>query len=187
MSAAEVEWVLNRLGAVVDDVATNYSLADEFDNAPVQVRRVDRNDSQIYDGSGDVDMDEPLPERRGKLERGCYIGARTASGSETPIGTEFDLDVDRVVGLRVEGLHAAQAGHVDPAGQSGVPWRNGEDGLIDRVREALYDQRTWPDAGGSDVTFTHLILTNESTPSSNWRDFYRWDVDVVFDGFETLP
>lgn len=181
MTAPEVEWVLEQLASVVDDVAADYTRSDEHNTDAVQLRRVDRDESQIY-GGGPLDMNEPLPERRGKLERGCYVGAASAAGSEIPIGTEFDLGVERVVGLRLEGLHHAQHGHIDPDGLDGVPFAE----LKRRVRSALYKGREWPDAGATDVTFTHLTLQNPADTSSNWRDFYRWDVDVVFDGFEEL-
>lgn len=177
MTAPEVEWVLDRIGTVADSVAADYG---------ADIERIDRDESQFYDRDESVTMSEPLPQRKGALERSCYIGAQTADGSETPIGTEYDLDVERVVGLRVEGLHHARRGQVDPTGNAGVPWRNGDDGLVERIRAALYDQRTWPDAGGSNVAFSDLQLTNPADTSSNLRDFYRWDVDVVFDGFETL-
>lgn len=186
MTAPEVEWVLDRLGAVVDDVADEYTLSDEQDNDPVRVRRMDRDNSRIYDGDDPIDMSTPLHKRKGKLERGCYVGVQSVDVSQSPIGTEYDLDIERVVGLRLEGLVESKYGHVDPDGEDGIPWRNGEDGLVDRVREALYDERTWPDAGGSGVSFTHLILTNEADTSSNWKDSYRWDADCILSGFESL-
>ena len=186
MTAPDVEWVLNRLGTVVDGVATDYSLSDERGNDRVQVRRIDRDNSRVYDGGDPIDMTEPLHKRKGKLEAGCYVGVQSVDVSQSPIGTEFDLDIERVVSLRLEGLVESKYGHVDPDGQDGVPWRNGSDGLVDRVRSALYDQRTWPDAGGSSVSFTHLMLTNEADTSSNWTDAYRWDADIVLSGFESL-
>ncbi|NHN40540.1 hypothetical protein G9C85_02660 [Halorubellus sp. JP-L1] len=182
MTAPDVEWVLNRLGAVVDSVSTDYSLATEFNEDPVRLRRVDRDNSRLYDGSDTLDMSEPLHKRQGALEAGCYVGAANVDVAQSPIGTEFDLDVEHVVGVRLEGLHASKAGHVDPEGADGVPWEV----LKQRVRSALYDQRTWPDAGHASVDFTHLMLANQADTSSNWRDFYRWDVDVVFSGFEAL-
>lgn len=187
MTAPEVEWTLERLATVATNVANNYTLSSERGGDDVELKRVDRDAAQVYDSDETIDMADPLPERKGALESGAYVGARTAAGSEDPVGTEYDLDVERVVGLRIEGMRAGKHGHVDPTGADGVPWRNGTDGLVDRVRSALYDQRAWPDAGGSNVAFTHLELANPSDVSANWRDYYRWDVDVVFHGFETLP
>jgi hypothetical protein len=182
MTAPEVEWVLAQMADVADSVATDYSLSDERDSDPVQLRRVDRDDSQIYDGDETVAMSEPLPERKGKLESGAYVGVASVDSDETPIGTGYDLDLERVVGLRLEGLHHAEYGHIDPSGEDGIPFAE----LKRRVRTALYDQRRFPDAGAANVSFTHLQLTNVADTSSDWRDFYRWDADIVFDGFEEL-
>jgi hypothetical protein len=182
MTAPEVEWVLTQLGIVADGVATDYSLSAERNNDPVQLRRVDRDEAQVYDSDETVAMSEPLPERKTALESGAYVGVASVDSDETPIGTGFDLDLERVVGLRLEGLHYAEYGHIDPSGEDGIPFAE----LKRRVRTALYDQRTFPDAGATDVSFTHLQLTNVADTSSDWRDFYRWDADIVFDGFEEL-
>ena len=183
MTDPSVEWVLNQLGSVVDSVANDYTQSADFQNDPVELRRVDRSTGQIYDGSGTIDMESPPPQKTGKLERGCYVGAAKVSGSESPIGTEFDLDVDRVVGLRLEGLWYTQSGHVDPDGEDGVPFAE----LKRRVRRAIYEGRKSPAGGGPNVDFTHLTLQNAADTSHNWRDAFRWDVDIAFDGFETLP
>lgn len=183
MTAPEVEWVLDRLGTVADSVAADYSLKEKYGGGPVQLQRVDRDDSQIYDTGDDVSMSEPMSERTGDLQDGAFVGATSAAGSETPVGTEFDLEVERVVGLRLEGMIHSEWGHIDPSGEDGIPFEE----LKQRVRAALYDQRTWPDAGASNVAFSYLVLTNPAPQSDNWQDYYRWDVDVVFSGFEELP
>ena len=182
MTAPEVEWVLTQLADVAGAVATDYSLSAERDNDPVQLRRVDRDESQVYDSDETVSMSEPLPERKAALESGAYVGVASVDSDETPIGTGYDLDLERVVGLRLEGLHHAKYGHIDPSGEAGIPFAE----LKRRVRSALYDERTWPDAGAPAVSFTHLRLANVADTSRNWRDFYRWDADIVFDGFEEL-
>jgi hypothetical protein len=79
-------------------------------------------------------------------------------------------------------LHESKFGHVDPDGGAGVPWEE----LKQRIRSALYDGRTFPDAGRTNVAFTDLQLVNDAPQSSNYQDYYRWDVDVLFDGFEDL-
>ena len=188
MTAPEVEWVLQTLqdnvfGYGEATYGTVYSDEYTLENGdPVALKFVDRDDAQVYGGDEPVEMSEPLPEREGELQSGAYLGASLANGSETPIGTEFDLDIEHVVGLRLEGLHESKYGHIDPSGANGIPFHE----LKQRVRSALYDQRKWPDAGDPNVSFTHLQLANEATASSDWRDYFRYDVDVVFDGFETL-
>ncbi|KZX49297.1 hypothetical protein [Haloarcula sp. K1] len=181
--SADVDWVLDQLASVVDSVATDYSITNQDGTASdVVIKRVDRDDAQVYEGSQSVDMTTPITERTGELQTGCFIGATQASGAEEPIGTEYDLDIEHVVGLRVEGLHESQFGHVDPAGEDGIPF----DELKHRIRMALYNGREYPSAGRSNVSFTHLQLTNPAPQSDDWQHYFRWDVDVVFDGFEDL-
>jgi hypothetical protein len=176
-----VEWVLEQVASVVDSVATDYSQADDSD---VVVRRIDRDNKRYYDGSGTLDMSTPIRQRAGALERGVYIGAGHVDRSSEPVGTEYDLDVDEIVGVRLEGLTAqnGHGGHVDPEGNWGIPWTEFER----RVRGAIYDGRTWPDAGGPNISFTHLTITNEAPQSHQWPAYYRTDWDIVFNGFEDL-
>jgi len=176
MSNPEVDWVLAQLASVVTDVGNNYTARN---GDPVTVKRVDRDESDV--------LEDGVRDLENELQQGCYLGATLADVVSDPIGTEYDHAREAVVGLRVVGLHNSEWGHVDEDGTDGVPWRNGSDGLVDRVRTALLSERTWPDAGGANVSYTDLQFTNESPQSSNYQDFYRWDVDVVFDGFETLP
>ena len=178
-----VEWVLDRLGPVVDDVATNY---DHRNGGNCILKRVDRDNSAVYDGGEPVDMTQPMRKRSDKLTSGNYVGAAFVDRAGEPVGPGYDLDVDVVVGVLVEGMHTSEYGHVDPTGQQGIPFRNGEDGLVDRVQSAIYAGREYPDAAGSNASFTHLTITNEDLQSANWADFYRYSFDVGFNGFETL-
>ncbi|PSP80168.1 hypothetical protein BRC81_02970 [Halobacteriales archaeon QS_1_68_20] len=179
MSAPEVEWVLDQLGSVVDSVATDYTLQN---GDSVELKRVDRDESRVYEGSQTLDMSTPIRDREGELQDAAYVGARLADVASDPVGTEYDHAREAVVGLRLEGLHHGKYGHVDPDGDEGVPWEE----LKQRVRNALLAQRTWPNAGRTDVSYTDLRLTNEAPQSAQYGDYYRWDVDVLFNGFEDI-
>ncbi len=179
MSAPEVEWVLGQLTSVVDSVGTDY---DRENGDPVEVRRVDRDESRVYEGGQTVDMSTPIRDREGKLKQAAYVGATLADVNSEPIGTEYDHGREAVVGLRLEGLHHSTFGPVDPDGAAGVPWAE----LKRRARTALLTQRTWPGVGRADVTYTDLRLTNEAPQSAQYSDYYRWDVDVLFNGYEDL-
>ena len=91
-----------------------------------------------------------------------------------------------MVGIRIEGLHHSEWGHVDPDGVEGIPF-DADGGLVDKIQRALLAQRTYPAAGGTAVTYTDLRVTNEAPQSSNYSDYFRTDFDVVFNGFEDLP
>jgi hypothetical protein len=142
------------------------------------LKRVNRDESRILEGD--------IRDRTGELKTANFVGAAHVDHEAAPIGTEYDLDVEDVVGIRIEGLHHSEWGHVDPAGTDGVVF-SGDPGLVQEIKAALYDARTFPDAGRASVNFTDLRLTNHAPQSHLWADAFRYDVDVVFQGFEELP
>jgi hypothetical protein len=185
MTHAEVEWTLNRLGDVVDSVATDYTLAEERANDVVAIRRVDRDDSVVYDGSADIDMAEPLRKREKALKTGIFVGATFADRDFTPVGTEYNNRAETVIGLTVEGMNADKYGHVDPEGSNGAPI----DIVVRRIRRALLsaDARAYPDPGVPDVAYHDLIQVVDDPQSAQYRDFYRWQGEFAFRGYESLP
>lgn len=76
-----------------------------------------------------------------------------------------------------------EAAVIDPAGDNGIPFEE----LIQRVRTTLLEQQVYPGAGDTDVSYTDLRVTNEGSQSDAYADLYRHDLDIVFNGFETLP
>jgi len=175
MTATPVKWVLDELGAVVDDQPADHPLW-----------RVDRDNSLIYEGGGQFDMSASMEDKTDDFTRANFVGARFADRSGEYIGTDPDLDLDAVVGIRIEG-YSGGYGHVDPTGTGGVPFQGTDDALVEQIRLALYDALQWPDAGRTNVAFTHLEITNESPVMADWQDYHRYDFDIVFDGFESLP
>jgi hypothetical protein len=170
--SAEVDWVLDQLASVVDAQPADHPL-----------KRVDRDDSQVYDGSDSVDMTTPLHKRTEALKKANFVGARLADRAPEPIGTEFNHSLETVVGLRVEGLHHREWGHVDPAGSDGVVFPS----LVRDIRRTLLGAREFPDPGLSNTSYHTLVVTNEDPQSAEYGDFYRWEADVVFRGYEDLP
>lgn len=173
MSYPETEWTLDQLASAVSSVDNDYGAT---------LKRVDRDESEIYDGSGTVDMTEPRRTMSGELQRAAFVGVTRSDRDTTPVGTEYDHEVSTTVGVRVVGLHYHQRGEIDPDGTDGVPF----DELLRRVRGAITDQRRFPDAGGTSTEYTHLTLANEADGSEDYSDFYRADLDVMFDGFQDL-
>jgi len=94
----EVNWVLEQLGSVVDDVANSYT--NRNDN-PVALKRVNRDDSSVYEGGGSLDFNEPMHKRKEDLKSGVFVGATLADRAEDPAGTEYNLKIETVVGLTV--------------------------------------------------------------------------------------
>ena len=160
--SAEVDWVLAQFGSVVGSIT-------------VPLRRVDRDESKVLEGD--------IRTREGELKKANYVGATLAGRTPTPIGTEYDHAVETVVGVRVEGLHADEWGKIDPSGQEGIDFTE----LVGRCRNALLAERVFPNVTGADATYHTLRITNEAPQSANYRDYYRYDFDVVFRGYEDLP
>ncbi|MCD2204411.1 hypothetical protein [Halobacterium sp. KA-6] len=173
---AELDWVLEQFASVVDDIESEYTLAS---GDPVQVERIDRDNSRL--------LEQDVRSIRGDLQDANYVGATHVETVRDPVGTEYDASREVVVGVRVTGLTSAEYGHIDSEGNEGIPFDNGTDGLVNRLKDALWNERTWPDAGpGPSVYYKHLELQNEANQSEQWADFYRADWDVVFNGYEEL-
>ena len=168
MSNPTVEWVLDQLQPVVDAQPADHPL-----------KRVDRDASQVLEGD--------IRERTGELKTANFVGAAHVDHEEEAEGPEYNLRVEDVVGVRIEGLHHSEWGHVDPDGAKGAAF-DGEGGLVQQLKSALYEARTFPDAGRLAVDYTHLELTNHAPQSHLWSDYFRYDFDVVLaEGYEDLP
>ena len=169
MSNPAVQWVLDQLQPVVDDQPADHPL-----------KRINRDESKLLEGD--------IRKRKADLLKGNYVGAGHVDHADTPIGTEYDLESEDVVGVRIEGLSRASGdfGHIDPDGVEGVIF-NGDPGLVQQIKTALYEGRRTPDAGRSTVEFTDLKLVNHAPQSHLWSAFHRYDFDVVFEGYEELP
>jgi hypothetical protein len=182
MTATVVKWVLDELGAVVDDIASTHTLAN---GDPVQLRRVDRDNTLLYDGGGAYDMSQAITERTASFQKGNYVGATFADVNDDYVGTQPDLDAERVVGIRIEGYSGAY-GHVDPRGEDGIVFHGTDNSLVQRIKAQLYAGLKFPDAGRTDVAFTHLSLENETPAPADWQDHFRYDLDIRFSGWEEL-
>lgn len=173
-----VDWVLDQLAPVVDSVATDYSLRD---GDPVVLKRVDRDNSQVYDGSQSVDMTDPIHKREAQLKTGAFAGASFADQGGDLVGTEPMVDGDVVVSVLIEGMTYREYGHIDPDGAKGIPF--GE--LVNRIRDALYDEVSYPSV--DDPRMSYRYLTIDGDPQSDgWADFYRHSLDVTLHGYEDL-
>jgi hypothetical protein len=174
MTAKPVEFVLDELGAVVDAQPATHPL-----------RRVDRDNSLLYEGGGTFEMRGATKQRTAELKRSNIVGAAFADREGTYIGTAPNLDLEEVVGIRIEG-YGGDYGHIGPRGEDGVVFHGTDGALVEQIRAALYDALRFPDAGRTNVGFTHLTITNETPAMADWQDHYRFDLDIAFDGFETL-
>lgn len=172
---AEAEYVLNRFASVVDSVAADYG---------AELRRIDRMNSRVYENSTTVDMSEPIRDRKSELKKAVFVGVAVTGESTEPVGTEYDVQFERPVEVRVEGLHHSEWGQIDPDGDEGVPFGV----LVDRLKTAVLDDRTYPDVTDNpDITHHTLSIRNDAPQMDRYSDFYRWDFDIVSEGYKRLP
>jgi len=161
----EGDWVLGRVDTVT---VSDYTLSD---GDPVTVERVDRDDSELLEGN--------IRDREADLKDAVYVGVGSADQSRAVIGTEADYDTEVVLGVRIEGLHHSEFGHVDPDGTDGIPFGT----LVDRVQNAIDAELTYPNISNGD-TNQDAIITNETPQVTDWTDYYRYDFDVLVSKYE---
>lgn len=180
--SAETDWVLDQLASVVDWASNNYTL---WNGDPVTVKRVDRNDSQVYEGSQTVDMSAPIPDREGQLQQAVYVGAKETSRDRQYIGSNADYRGGPTIRIRIDGMTALGEtfGHVDPSGADGVPF-TGQDSLVRRVQNELTETISYPTVDGSRGRTVDFEMVGDQNLSGNWADFYRYDFDLIFTEFE---
>jgi hypothetical protein len=174
VTATSVQYVLDELGTVVDAQPDDHPL-----------KRVDRDNTLLYDGSGTFDLDQSVDKLTNDLKKANYVGARYGAPSRSYIGTNPDLDYQEVVGVRIVG-YSGSYGHVDPLGEDGVVFQGRDDSLVQQCIDALLDGLQFPDAGRTDVAFTHLTIANDGPASAEFADHHLYGFDVLFDGFENL-
>jgi len=172
VSADEVTWIL-------DHIKSNWS-AGTYSDIPLEL--IDRDESELLDGD--------VRQHTTELQADNYVGATLAERATSPVGTEYDHDIETVVAVRVTGLHHTEYGYVDPdatlppatAGDP-VPFAD----FVDEIRDTILTEREHPDAGRARYDYTNLLVQDWSGASADYGDFYRSDFDVVFQGYETLP
>jgi hypothetical protein len=100
------------------------------------------------------------------------------TGTNTPIGTEYDHDIRRGVSVEIE------AYHVDAGGQ--VADKDAFNSIVSEARRAILLERTYPV-----VPMTHLAIEQEddNSPAQSHNDanYFRYLFDVWFEGYEDLP
>ena len=171
MTAPEIQWVFDTLDTIVYQTAIEWGTEGDVPDGAVPVRRVDRNDSDIYDGN--------IHTRRSDLTKSNYISAALTDDGESHGGFGDDYNAEAIVSLRIEGLtrRGGNYGHVDPSGDDGIVFRE----FYDAVRNALRANDRHPDVAGR--SYHTVFLENGTNRSSNYSDFYEYRLDCRFDGY----
>jgi len=166
-SSPEVEWVLEQLASVADALAE-------------PLTRVDRDASEAYGPGDSIDMGAGERRITQELRNTNVVGATLADRATTPIGTEFDHEVETTVGVRLLAT-GGDYGHVYPAANLRF------DTLVERCRDAVAAGRQYPDVGRADVTYHSAFVESDAPQLADTQDLFRYDFDVRFVGYEALP
>lgn len=167
---------------VLDAIKSNWSAGSYAD---IPLERINADDSRQLDAN--------VRSRTGELRRHNIVEAALVDRNTSPIGTEYDLQVDGlVVRVRVSGLHHSEHGSIDPSASlppatagDPVPF-NADDGLVGAIKDTLNADRTFPDAA-SRVDETDLTIRDSPGPLSyEYADYYHYEFEVVFAGYEEL-
>ena len=169
----EIEFLLDDvLQSVVDAQPTDHPL-----------RRVDRDNSAVYETGSNIDMQAPVSKRKSGLQSANYVGVASQSSTPTPAGPGQRYEIQFVASVRLEGLTADEFGHIDGVNKNAVPFET----LFREVFAAVQAKMSYPDVGRPGVTYRDLTITNVDDAQSEYADFYRAEFDVQFRGYTDTP
>lgn len=166
---------------VLDKIKANWSAGNYAD---IPLERIDRDNSE--------QLDDNIRAHTEELQSDNYVGASFANRENNPIGTEYDHDIGITVNVRIEGLHKSEYGKVDPSASLPPATANdpipfaGPTALVGEIRDTILAERTFPDTGVADIDYTNLVVSNEAPLSYEYGDYYRHDMDIIFEGYEEL-
>lgn len=185
MTVPEVQFVLDAIKEYAAEYAAQYgSVPYGAGLSDVPLERVDRDNSEVLEG--------PLHQHSDSLEGMNKVGATLVDRSTSPVGTAYNHAIETVVGVRVEGAHVQEYGAIDPQNGTAdetareyptISW----DVLTAAIRRAVLTERQFPQVQRDNTGYKDLFVANETDSSDNYADYYRYDFDVVFSGFEDLP
>jgi len=97
----------------------------------------------------------------------------------TAIGTEYDHRVEDGVNVRLEGAHVDEHGTIADSQE----WQSI---AAEAKRATIGEERTsFPTVNG--VDYHTVLLGDENNRSANYKDYYRYDFDILFRGYDELP
>lgn len=170
----ESTWVQDRIREEYGAGALPAGHGAAGEEPPLEI--LDRDDSELEDGTRDFSQ----------LRRTAnVVSVATVDEDDEAIGSDYDHRKEAVVNLQLEGVHYTAKGRIDPDGDVAdtAPWNS----LKRFVRRAVLRHRTYPDVGRPDVQYHSLLIQNATDQSRDYGDFYRLDLDIVFEGYEALP
>lgn len=157
MTVDTTEWAL-------DVLASGWTLVDE----PVFINR----DSTEDVATGERDRSHDLTDANA-------VSVASPSTDRSPVGVEYDLEVETTLSIRIEGLAESEWGHIAESGE----WT----ALVGEVRRLLLAERRWPiENPNGDVHYHTLLPREENDRSAEHGDYYRTDLTLALRGYEDL-
>ncbi|MEF8887336.1 MAG: hypothetical protein V5A30_05970 [Haloarculaceae archaeon] len=112
--------------------------------------------------------------------------ASTPERQTEAIGTEYDHRVEDAVSVRIEAAHEDAADFPGDSISAGVSDSAAFQAIVDEAKRTILAERTsYPTVNG--VDYHTVLLEGQQNLAAEHKDYYRYDVDVVFRGYETLP
>ena len=132
---------------------------------------------------GDNSTSEEFEGRRVKFDperTNAIVVSSSPNRIQEPVGTEFDYRFEDGVSIRIAGLERGRHfGHLSSA----MEFQQ----LVGEVRRVIHDHRTLPDLDIPNTGGLDARIEDETNLSSQYRDWYEYDMTVVIRGFESLP
>jgi len=150
----------------------------DTNNAP-KPTIVDRDDAEWPSGSHrSVDFELPDDNR--------ISVASSPERITSAIGTEYDHRVEDAANVRIEAAHEDAVDFPGDSDTPGVADAQAFQSIVDEAQRVILSERTsFPSAGG--VDYHTVLVDSEASFTTDRRDYYRYEFDVVFRGFEALP
>ena len=101
------------------------------------------------------------------------------SGSNEPLGFDFNYKSRTGVQVEIEAVHDDRGGHVANASEF-------KDGLVAEVARTINVERRWP-SGLQDAGYYTLYISDEDNKSSGSMNYYHLVLTVQFIGNNRLP
>lgn len=137
-------------------------------------------ETTIEDGTVDGSMVGLTPQGRSvdaDLAKNNVISVGTSiTRDDTPLDLYFNVRVDAAVGVRIEGVHGDEWGHIEDHADLLA--------LRDEAKRAIYTERQWP---LYDDGYWMLEISDGNDRSVAEKDYYRYDFTVAFSAYEDLP
>lgn len=197
MADPAVEFVLDAIaqnwGTVGVSVVGHSKTIGDLSDVPLE--RINRDDAINLDkADGLSTLDGPVDEQADTLQATNYVGVSSTTRDDSPIGSAYDHQSDVIVQVRLEGMTARHGkyGAIDPYWNTSdavsrdyptTSWQN----LKLNLRRSIAIERKFPQVDAPQMAFKDLFFENQSDSSSDHAHYYRWDADLRFSGFETLP